>query len=166
IGRMLVYDGLDLSFDTVSLAKNPACPCCSKPANDIVLRAEQMVCSAPVVGQALTPEALRARIDAGEEMLLLDVRNPDEWLGGTLPGALRIAKPEIERAVQSVLEGEADQAEAVLGAIPRNRDVLVYCQSGMRSSAAIRALVSAGYNPARLFNLERGFAGWRREVDQ
>ena len=166
IGRLLVYDGLDLSFSTIDLAKAPDCPCCSKPPGEIVLRETVMVCAAPTVGQALTPQALRARIDAGKEMLLLDVRNPDEWLGGTLPGALRIAKPEIEQAVQSTLEGGLTPEESVLSNIPRDRDVLVYCQSGMRSSAAIQALVSAGYDPAHLFNLERGFAGWRREVEQ
>ena len=48
----------------------------------------------------------------------------------------------------------------MLGDIPRDRDVLVYCQSGMRSAAVIRALATAGYDPGRLFNLEKGFSAW------
>ena len=51
-------------------------------------------------------------------------------------------------------------AAGVLGDIPRDRDVLVYCQSGMRSAAVIRALATAGYDPGRLFNLEKGFSAW------
>ncbi|MDJ0389863.1 molybdopterin-synthase adenylyltransferase MoeB [Roseomonas sp. E05] len=166
IGRMLVYDGLDLSFSTVELAKAPNCPCCSKPSSEIVLRTEQMVCAAPPVGQTLSPAELRARLEADDTMLILDVRNPDEWLGGTIPGALRIAKPEIEQAVQSVLRDGGKAEGGVLGTLPRDRDIIVYCQSGMRSSAAIRSLVSAGYDPAHLFNLERGFSAWRKEAEQ
>ena len=58
-----------------------------------------------------------------------------------------------------VLE-QGTAAAGVLDGIPRDRDLLVYCQSGMRSAAVIRALVSAGYDPGRLFNLERGFSAW------
>ena len=166
VGRMLVYDGLDLSFNTVELAKNPNCPCCSKPASEIVLRTEQMVCAAPQVGQTLSSAELRARLVTDDGLLLLDVRNPDEWLGGIIPGALRISKPDLEQAIRSVLEEGERPEQGVLGALPRDRDIIVYCQSGMRSSAAIRSLVSAGYDPAHLFNLERGFSAWSKEDKQ
>ncbi|WP_160937023.1 molybdopterin-synthase adenylyltransferase MoeB [Teichococcus coralli] len=166
VGRMLVYDGLDLSFNTVELAKNPNCPCCSKPSAEIVLRTEQMVCAAPTVGRTVSPTELRARLKADERMLVLDVRNPDEWLGGTIPGAMRIAKPELEAAIRSVLEEGRQPEGGVLAALPRDQDIIVYCQSGMRSSAAIRSLVAAGYDPAHLFNLDRGFSAWRKEAEQ
>lgn len=159
IGRMLVYDGLDMSFGTVTVAKAPDCPCCSKPRSEIVLREVQMVCSAPVVGQGLSATEALARLEAGPEMVLLDVRNPPEWMGGTLPDALRIPKPLIDEAVGALRE-QGTAAAGVLDGIPRDRDVLVYCQSGMRSAAVIRALVTAGYDPGRLFNLEKGFSAW------
>ncbi|HWX50659.1 MAG TPA: rhodanese-like domain-containing protein, partial [Roseomonas sp.] len=164
IGRMLVYDGLDLSFDTVSLAKNPACPCCSKPANDIVLRAEQMVCSAPRLGGSITAEALQARLDAGEDLVLLDVRNPPEWAGGVIPGARLLPKPEIEAALRDLPQGATPSPASPLSAIPKGREVVVYCQGGLRSAAVIRALAAAGYSADQLVNMEGGFTVWRGAV--
>lgn len=161
IGRMLVYDGLDLSFDTVSIARNPACPCCSKPASDIVLRAEPMVCSAPKVGGSITPGALQERLEAGEALVLLDVRNPPEWAGGVIPGARLLPKPEIEAALRDLPHGATAQPGTPLAAIPRGRELVVYCQAGLRSAAVIRALAAAGYPATRLVNLEGGFAAWR-----
>ncbi|MBB5692339.1 molybdopterin-synthase adenylyltransferase MoeB [Muricoccus pecuniae] len=158
IGRMLVYDGLDLSFDTVTLAKSPNCPCCSKPSGEIVLRAEPMVCSAPQPGGSITAEALLARLDAGEDVLLLDVRNPPEWAGGVIPGALTLPKPEIEAA----LRASGRDADAVLAAIPHSREVVLYCQGGVRSAAVIRSLAAAGYDSRLLTNLEGGFAAWEK----
>jgi adenylyltransferase/sulfurtransferase len=158
IGRMLVYDALDLSFDTVTLAKAPNCPCCSKAPADITLKAEPMVCSAPRLGASITPGALQARLDAGEDVVLLDVRNAIEWAGGVIPGAKLISKPDIEAALR---EGPAGLLTGVLTGIPRTREVIVYCQAGLRSAAVIRALASSGYDPALLTDLEDGFAGWQ-----
>ncbi|KAA2242341.1 molybdopterin-synthase adenylyltransferase MoeB [Salinarimonas soli] len=160
IGRLLVYDGLDLSFQTVDLMKASGCPCCSGRPEDIVLRETRMVCSAPTVGGSLSADELQTRLDAGEPILLLDVRNPPEWAGGTIPGALQLSKPDIDQAVQAVLHEGAAREGTSLAAIPRDRDVVVYCQSGMRSSAVIRELVAAGYEASRLLNLDRGFSAW------
>lgn len=154
IGRMLIYDGLDLSFSTVEIAKDPACPCCSKHPDEIVLRAEQMVCAAPQVGGSISAGALQARLEAGESPVLLDVRNPPEWAGGTIPGAVLLPKPEIEAALR---EGTP------LASVPKEQDIVVYCQSGLRSAAVIRALVAAGYGAQRLTNLEGGFSTWAGE---
>ncbi|MFC7739503.1 rhodanese-like domain-containing protein, partial [Roseomonas sp. GCM10028921] len=156
--RMLVYDGLDLSFDTVTLAKSPTCPCCSKPSEEIVLRAEPMVCSAPQPGGSITAEALLARLEASEDVLLLDVRNPPEWTGGVIPGALTLPKPEIEAA----LRASGTDADAALAAIRHSREVVIYCQGGTRSAAVIRSLAEAGYDPRLLANLEGGFAAWEK----
>jgi adenylyltransferase/sulfurtransferase len=164
IGRMLVYDGLDMSFDTITIAKNPACPCCSKPASEIVLKAEQMVCSAPQVGNSVTPEALQARLDAGEELLVVDVRNPAEWAGGVIPGARLLAKPDIDAALRDVTHGSEPPAGSPLTAIPREREVVIYCQGGLRSAAVIRALAAAGYPARNLTDMTGGFGAWRGPV--
>ncbi len=163
IGRLLVYDGLDLSFQTVDIAKAPGCPCCSQHPESIVLRETRMVCSAPTVGGALTVDELQGRLAAGEPIALLDVRNPPEWASGTIPGAIRLPKPDIEQAVRALREG-ASREGTTLAAIPRDRDVVVYCQSGMRSSAVIRELVAAGYEASRLHNLEYGIGAWTGET--
>jgi adenylyltransferase/sulfurtransferase len=165
IGRMLIYDGLDLSFDTITLAKNPECSCCSKHPPDIILKTEQMVCSAPKVGRSITAQALQARLEAGDDIVLLDVRNPPEWAGGFITGATFAAKPEIEAALRDQPYGISPMPGTPLAAISQAREVVVYCQAGLRSAAVIRALVAGGYDAQKLVDLEGGFAGWQGDTD-
>lgn len=156
IGRMLVYDGLDLSFNTMEIAKDPDCPTCSLPAADIVLHETVMVCAMPV-GRSIGAQALAARLADGEDLLLLDVRNPPEWATGQIAGVISLSKPDLEDTL--------GQSGAVpLAGLPTDRDIVVICQSGMRSNAAIKAMVAAGYDPVRLYNLDQGMNAWAGEV--
>ena len=153
IGRMLIYDGLDLSFTTVQIAKDPDCPVCSHAPQDITLRETVMVCAAPA-GQSISPDGLQARLQSENDLVIVDVRNPAEWLPGRIPGAIGWPKPELERALQ--------ESGAVM--LPRDRDIVLVCQSGMRSNSVIRSLVEAGYDPVHLYNLEKGMDAWQGEV--
>ncbi|CDS49935.1 Sulfur carrier protein adenylyltransferase ThiF [Polaromonas sp. CG9_12] len=153
IGRMLIYDGLDLSFNTVHIAKDPDCPVCSHAPQDIVLRETVMVCAAPV-GRSISSGGLQAKLQARDEMVIVDVRNPAEWLSGRIPGAIGWPKPELEHALH----------ESGAAPLPRDRDIVLVCQSGMRSSSIIKSLVEAGYDPLRLYNLEQGMAAWPGDV--
>lgn len=156
IGRMLIYDGLDLSFNTMQIAKDRNCPVCSKASEDIVLTETVMACAAPV-GGTIRAETLQGRLDAQEPLIIIDVRNPDEWLTGRIPRSIGLPKPELERALT--------QANgAPLPGLPMDQDIIVACQSGMRSSASIKFLVAAGYDPKRLFNLEQGMSAWPGRV--
>ena len=154
IGRMLVYDGLDMSFNTLHIAKAHDCPVCSQAPNDIFLKETAMVCAAPV-GQSISPGALQARLEAMDDLVIVDVRNPAEWLPGRIPGAIGWPRPELEQALHQT--GAAPP-------LPRDRDIVLVCQSGMRSVSVIRAMVAAGYDPQRLYNLEQGMARWSGEV--
>ena len=153
IGRMLIYDGLDLSFTTVQIAKDPDCPVCSHAPQDITLRETVMVCAAPA-GRSISPDGLQARLQSENDLVIVDVRNPAEWLPGRIPGAIGWPKPELERALQ--------ESGAVM--LPRDRDIVLVCQSGMRSNSVIRSLVEAGYDPVHLYNLEKGMDAWQGEV--
>ncbi|MBG6070629.1 MULTISPECIES: molybdopterin-synthase adenylyltransferase MoeB [unclassified Polaromonas] len=153
IGRMLIYDGLDLSFNTVHIAKDPDCPVCSRAPQDIALKETVMVCAAPV-GQSISSGGLQARLQAQDDLVIVDVRNPAEWLPGRIPGAIGWPKPELERALN---ESGASQ-------LPRDRDIVLVCQSGMRSNSVIKSLVAAGYDPLRLYSLEQGMAAWPGDV--
>jgi len=153
VGRMLVYDGLDLSFDTLNIAKDHDCPVCSKAREDIVLQETVMVCAAPV-GRSISPVALQERLKQDKALLVVDVRNPSEWLPGRIAGSLGLPKPELENAL----------LRAGAPPLPKDRDIVLVCQSGMRSTAAIRSLVAAGYDSGRLYNLEQGMAAWPGEV--
>lgn len=153
VGRMLIYDGLDLSFTTVQIAKDPDCPVCSQAPQDITLRETVMVCAAPV-GQSISSAGLQAKLQTPHELVIVDVRNPAEWLPGRIPGAIGWPKPELERALQ--------ESGAVM--LPKDRDIVLVCQSGMRSNSVIRSLVAAGYDPVHLYNLEKGMDAWQGEV--
>jgi rhodanese-related sulfurtransferase len=161
IGRLLIYDGLDLTFNTIEIGKDPNCPCCSKKPEDIVLQETVMVCAMPPVGGSITAQQLKSRLEADPGLVLLDVRNPPEWEGGIIRTATRISKPDIEQAVRAIEDDGVRPEDTVLANIPRDRDVLVYCQAGVRSLASIRALVSAGYDPKHLINLEQGYSAWK-----
>ena len=156
IGRMLIYDGLDLSFNTMQIARDSDCPVCSKASEDIVLTETVMVCASPV-GRTIRSEALQGRLDAKEPLIIVDVRNPDEWLTGRIPGSIGLPKPELEKAL-------AQANGAPLPGLPMDQDIIVACQSGMRSSASIKFLAAAGYDPKRLFNLEQGMSAWPGHV--
>lgn len=157
IGKMLIYDGLDLSFAKMEIAKDADCPICSKAPEDIVLTQVAMVCSAPDVGRSISGEGLVERMAEDSGMVIIDVRNPAEWTSGMIPGAMALAKPDFEAAL------DADDG-TVLKDVPKDRDLILVCQSGMRSKAVIRRLAANGYDPNRLYNLDQGMNAWTGAV--
>lgn len=112
-----------------------------------------MVCGAPV-GRSISSLDLQSRLTAGDDLVVVDVRNPGEWLAGTISGSIGLPKLDIEQAL--MLAGAPP--------LPKDRDLVLVCQSGMRSSAVIKSLVSAGYDAGRLYSLELGMAAWPGEV--
>jgi len=104
----------------------------------------EMVQEAKTRMAATQPEALKARMESGEKMVLIDVREPAEHAQGVLPGAHPIPR--------GVLEGQVDSR------IPRDATVVLYCGGGGRSALAGRNLVEMGYE--KVENLEGGFSGW------
>ena len=112
-----------------------------------------MVCASPV-GRSISSHALEARLKTLDDLVVVDVRSPSEWLSGRIPGSLGLPKPDLESALN----------QAGAPPLPKDRDIVLVCQSGLRSSAMIKALAAAGYDSARLYNLEQGMAGWRGAV--
>ena len=104
----------------------------------------------PVEIQELTPSQLKQRLDAGEPMILIDVREPYEWSIGNLEphGARLIPLAELP-------ERMAD--------LDTDVDIVVYCRTGARSEAAARHLRVNGF--ASVYNLRGGINAWAREVD-
>lgn len=180
IGRMLLYDALEMSFTTIRVRKDPNCPVCSIPRDEVELIDYEQFCGMPahdrsefgrqngVVEQTPVDEisvrALKARLDAGEPLVILDVRNPQEWEISALDGSLRIPKPEIEAAMNDVLAGRKPREATVLAQIPQDREVIVHCRSGVRSADSIRFLRQLGYQN-RLVNLAGGILAWADEID-
>lgn len=183
IGRMLLYDALEMSFTTIKIRKDPNCPVCSIAPEDVELIDYEQFCGMPAhdhstfVAQTnghqgeddgqiseISVQELKARLDAGENLLVLDVRNPIEWEISALDGTLQIAKPEIDAAINEVLAGGATREDNVLAEIPDDAEVVVMCRTGVRSAAVIESLREIGYKN-RLLNLAGGINAWASEVD-
>ncbi|NWF68432.1 MAG: molybdopterin-synthase adenylyltransferase MoeB [Chloroflexi bacterium] len=180
IGKMLLYDALEMSFTTIKVRKNPACPVCGVPAEEVQLIDYEQFCGVPAHDRStfhaetsngsqpmktVTVRELKARLDAGEKPLILDVREPHEWQISALEGTLRIPKGDIQMAKNAVLAGRKLHEETVLAQIPQDAEIIVHCRSGVRSADVIRMLQEVGYQGTHLSNLSGGILAWAREID-
>ena len=110
-----------------------------KSYRDLVLEAKADL-------KAVSPQELKQRLDGGESVVVIDVREPDEWARGVIPGAHPVSRGVLEQAVD--------------GRLPREATVVLYCAAGARSALAGRSLQEMGY--AAVENLEGGFDAWAR----
>lgn len=156
IARLLLVDALGMRFRELKLRKNPECPVCGAHPTITQLIDYQQFCGfAPATQETalkngipqITPTELKQRLDAGEEILVLDVREPFEYQIANIGGTL-IPLNEVPQR---------------LGEIEREREIVVHCKSGGRSQRAAEFLAQAGY--AKVSNLAGGITAWSNEVD-
>jgi len=119
--------------------------------------------NAPIL--QVSAQDLAARIHGKDDVFLLDVRNPDEWEICKLENAVTLPLPTLQMTAQEILFGGATAEQSAIAQIPRDRDVIVYCHTGVRSQYAIMMLRELGYDPARLINLSGGIHAWALSVD-
>ncbi|PWH12243.1 MAG: molybdenum cofactor biosynthesis protein MoeB [Anaerolineae bacterium] len=157
IGKLLLYNALDMSFDFVNLRKNPKCRVCGPNADITTLIDYEEFCGVPGhdhesgsagVDWDISAPELAARLQSANPPLLLDVREPHELQISALPGALNIPLGTLAARLS-----ELDSA----------REMVVLCKAGTRSTRALELLVSAGFK--RIKNLKGGINAWAREVD-
>jgi adenylyltransferase/sulfurtransferase len=167
IGRLLLYDALDMSVREMKVRKNPRCPICGPNPTITALIDYQKFCgvrgaepahAAAADGRgdadsdrgtgAITARDLKARIDRGERPFILDVRNPEEIAICRIEGSTVIPLPELPNR---------------LGELDRDTAMVVHCKSGKRSEKAIEILRKAGFT--RLTNLDGGILAWIKDVD-
>lgn len=156
IGRLMLYDALDMSVREMKVRKNPKCPVCGpNPTVRGLIDYEQFcgvapACPAHPTGavDAITALDLKARIDRGDTPFILDVRNPEEVAICRIEGSTVIPLPE--------LPGR-------LGELDRGTPMVVHCKSGKRSEKAIELMRQAGFS--RLTNLSGGILAWAKDVD-
>lgn len=100
--------------------------------------------------QSIMPKDLKTRLDAGDELVVIDVRNDHE---------LNISKVDFaQHIVLHELPTRMDE-------VPTDRDVVIICRSGGRSMQAAMFLEQQGWDSNRIFNLTDGILGWARDVD-
>jgi sulfur-carrier protein adenylyltransferase/sulfurtransferase len=179
VGRMLLYDALEMSFTKIKVRKDPKCPVCGIPREQVELIDYEQFCGVPahdhveeeklenIPMPVINAQQLKERLDAGENLFLLDVRNPEEWEIAVLPESVKITKGQIEMAAYAVSSGTQSREQTVLAQIPTDREIIVYCRTGVRSRKVIEALRAiGGYNPRKLVNMEGGIVSWARNVDR
>lgn len=148
LGRLMVYDALEMKYRTISLRKDPVRPritelvdydrFCGGPAQ------------APVSAQAaITPLELRELLDSGKKLALIDVREPAEWEIVHLDGARLIPQSLIN-------SGEG------LALMPQDRISVLYCKTGARSAQALAVLQRAGFSDA--VHLQGGLVAWAQQL--
>ncbi|MGC8784382.1 MAG: molybdopterin-synthase adenylyltransferase MoeB [Armatimonadota bacterium] len=155
IGRLLLFNALKMQFRELKLRKNPNCPICGEhPIIRELIDYEEFcgvrgVEEAPAeVVEEITPTELKRRLDAGENIFLLDVREPVEWQICRLDGAVLMPMNTVPARMH-----ELDSA----------KEMVVYCRSGKRSAQIVAFLKAAGFRKVK--NLQGGILQWSDEVD-
>jgi adenylyltransferase/sulfurtransferase len=151
LGRLMVYDALDMTYRTITLRRDPArTPITELIDYDAFCGVVSDEGQAAAVGSTITATELRDLLDAGKDIQIVDVREPVEWDIVHLPGAVLIPKDRI-------LSGEA------LAELPQNKPIVLHCKTGVRSAEALAALKKAGFSDAT--HLQGGVIAWARQVD-
>ncbi|HEX9189293.1 MAG TPA: molybdopterin-synthase adenylyltransferase MoeB [Vicinamibacteria bacterium] len=153
VGRLILYDALAMSFDEVALRRDPACPLCSPAATIRELQDYSAFCGAgrgegAAPADEITALELKRRLDSGDDIEILDVREPHER---------DICRIERSRLVP------LGSLAARLHELDPARTTVLQCRSGVRSRQALELLRRAGF--PRLLNLRGGVLAWVRDVD-
>jgi adenylyltransferase/sulfurtransferase len=158
IGKLMLYNALDMSFDFVKLRKNPNCKVCGPNPEVTELIDYEEFCGVPGhdhedgsagEGWDITAPELAQRINNnGDGFHIIDVREPHELEISRIEGAKLIPLGQLASRMS-----ELDSAE----------DIVLICKSGTRSTRALELLASAGFR--KMKNLKGGINAWAREVD-
>ena len=157
IGRLLLVDALGMRFRELKLRKNPECPVCGDNPTVTELTDYQHFCGiVPETKEEkavkngipqITVKELKQRFDVGEDIFLLDVREPYEYQIAQIGGKL-------------IPQNDVPQR---LAEIPRDREIVVHCRSGARSQRIAEFLKQSGYT--KVVNLAGGILAWSDEID-
>jgi adenylyltransferase/sulfurtransferase len=157
VGRLMVYDALEMSYRSIKVRKDPNCALCGENPSITGLIDYEDFCGAvsdeaaqAVQGATITAVELKEWMDAGKEFHLVDVREPAEYEIVRIPGSVLIPKGDI-------LSGEA------LSSLPQDKQIVLHCKSGVRSAEALAALKAAGFNDA--VHVQGGVVAWAKQVD-
>jgi sulfur-carrier protein adenylyltransferase/sulfurtransferase len=157
VGRLMVYDALEMSYRTLNVKKDPDCAICGKNPTITELIDYDAFCGAisadaqeAAAGSTITAAELKAMLDRDDDIFLVDVREPNEYEIVSIPGAVLIPKDQI-------LSG------AALEKLPQDRRIVLHCKSGARSAECLAALKNAGFSDA--VHVGGGILSWVNTVD-
>jgi adenylyltransferase/sulfurtransferase len=156
-GKLLLYDALDMSMQVIHLRKNLQCKVCGETPEITHLIDYEAFCGVPAravqengleADRVIEPADLKQRLETGNEVVLIDVRDPVEQQVAALPGALLIP---LERLGQRMKE------------LDPQREYVLFCRTGVRSARGVRQMAAAGFTKVK--NLRGGLNAWADQVD-
>jgi adenylyltransferase/sulfurtransferase len=157
VGRLLLYDALNMRFRELKLRKNPDCPVCGTHPTVTKLIDYQQFCGIPHQEEKpvsptneweIDAKELKAKMDRGDNFVLIDVREPHEYQICRIPGSKLIPLGEVPKRVNEL--NSADE-------------IVVHCKMGGRSARAVEFLKQAGFKKVK--NMKGGILAWSDQVD-
>ncbi|MFL0180197.1 MULTISPECIES: adenylyltransferase/sulfurtransferase MoeZ [unclassified Mycobacterium] len=150
LGRLMIYDALEMSYRTIAIRKDPATPKITELIDyDAFCGALSEQAAEMAAGSAITPAELRELLDSGQPLTLIDVREPGEWAINRIEGAQLVPQSTINT-------GEG------LAKLPQDRMSVLYCKTGVRSAEALATLKKAGF--ANAVHLQGGIVAWAKQM--
>jgi adenylyltransferase/sulfurtransferase len=151
VGRLLVFDALEMSWREIKVRKDPNTPEITELIDyesfcGVVSEEAQQAAA----GSTITASELKDLLDSDKPIYLVDVREPAEWEIVNIPGATLIPKDEI-------LRGDA------LANLPQDKQIVMYCKTGVRSAETLAAVKNAGFRDA--VHVQGGVTAWVNQVD-
>jgi sulfur-carrier protein adenylyltransferase/sulfurtransferase len=157
LGKLMVYDALEMEYRKINVRKDPDCAVCGEHPTVTELIDYEAFCGVvseeaqqAAVGSTITAAELKDLLDSDKPLYLVDVREPAEFEIVSIPGATLIPKDEI-------LRGDA------LASLPQDKQIVMYCKTGVRSAETLAAVKSAGFQDA--VHVQGGVTAWVNQVD-
>ena len=151
LGRLMVYDALDMSYRTIKIRKDPATPKITELIDyEEFCGVVSEDAAAAAADSTITPRELRELLDSGKNIALIDVREPVEWDINHIKGAELLPKGSFEN-------GEA------LSKLTVDRTPVFYCKTGVRSAEVLAIAKKAGFSDA--VHVQGGIAAWAKQVE-
>ncbi|HEY7223527.1 MAG TPA: adenylyltransferase/sulfurtransferase MoeZ [Micromonosporaceae bacterium] len=157
VGSLIVYDALEMSYRKIKVRKDPNCAICGESPTITGLIDYEDFCgvvspeaASATAGSTITVIELRDWLASDKPIQLVDVREPAEYEIVKIPGSVLIPKGDI-------VSGQA------LSELPQDRQIVLYCKSGVRSAEALAAVKAAGFKDA--VHVYGGVSAWVRQVD-
>jgi len=151
LGRLMVYDALDMTYRTIKIRKDPETPKITELIDyELFCGVVSDEAAEAAVDSTVTPRELRDMMDSGRKLALIDVREQVEWDINHIVGAELIPKSTLE-------------AGDGLARLPHDRTPVLYCKTGVRSAEALAAVKKAGFADA--LHLQGGIVAWAKQLE-
>jgi len=151
LGRLMVYDALDMTYRTIKIRKDPSTPKITELIDyDAFCGVVSDAATEAAADATITPRELRELLDSGKPLALIDVREPVEWDINRIEGAELIPKSTIDSG-------------AGLARLPHDRTAVLYCKTGVRSAEALASVKKAGFSDA--MHLQGGIVAWATQLE-